>query len=265
MMLKQQFLLGFVLLLVLIVQENGGQRAPAHDDELPTAQQVIDKHVRAMDGYEVLESRQSIYYSYNATFNGAKFYVKAYQVDGNYHSYLRYPSGRMIERGFVTDWKCDEHGIRGGVGWQITNGLLREMTSKELQEYIRRRGYCCPGPRLFETYKSIKCTSIETVNGFDAYKLELVDHDETELEIYIAVDTGFYVRRVVVEEFGGTTAKVTRDYLDYARLNGCLVPTKMTTSFGNSLSVYELEDFEADVKIPKGTFAIPKSLTKQRE
>ena len=244
-------------------QDQAKSGSETEDSTLPSAEEVVDKYVHALGGYEILESRNKIRHSYNASFNGSPFHIEAYQCEGKYYSQSTFPDGRVTQRGFLTDWKTDRNGARGGVGWENRDGVVREMTTKELQEYIRRRGYCCPAPMLLRIYENVKCESIEQVNGFDAYQLRFVDHDGTEVRILFDVETGFYVRRIVVEEFDGSTHEVVRDYLDYARMGGCLVPTKLTTKSPNSETIYELESFEADVKIPKKTFDLPPTIAEK--
>lgn len=259
------FVLAFVIIVLIALAST---TAPAQEtmekdaSGLPTVRVILDKYVQALGGYEMLESRSSLHYISNGySSQGQKFVYEVYQVEGKFYARFDFDNGRVIERGVRTNGGRTRKGRRTGVAWESKDGFLREMDGDEREEYLRRRSTVSTATTLQTSYESIECYSVEFINGKKVYKLVFVDFEGTEIERYYDADTGLLVRRVCIEEFNNQRQRLVRDYFNYEKIGDFTVSKKQTVSQENGVQwVYEIELYEVDIKVPRGTFDVPKSI-----
>ena len=228
-------------------------------DKLPSANDIVDRYIQKLGGYEMLESRQNTHSIFSGTVtNGESFVFESYQAHGKFYSQFSYESGLIRERNVRTDGSLNKDGVRAGIAWHKVNGTIRVMEGAELQEYIRRRTFVCSTTRLLDSYKNIECQSIEEVNGEPTYKVHLIDHDGTVIDLYFSIDTGLLMRRVAVEEFDNQKQLVTRDRFNWEKLGDTMIARDRTVSWSGNQYKYKLETFEIDIRTPKEIFETPK-------
>ncbi len=257
-------LLLFALMSVLLTfPVLGRQVENAHDEfQYPTAQEVIDKNVQAVGGYELLASRNNLHYFSNGhSSSGSVFTYEVYQADGRFRSRFDYQDGRVIERGIRADQKLDDVGNRLGYAWEFSTGNLREIVGEERQEYLRRRSSMTALTRMFDYYKSIVFDSTESIDEREVNKLILTDHNGKEVERYYDSETGLLRRQICVEAFSNTKMRVVRDYLNYEQVGEYMISKKQViTQSSGTVWTYEIESYKVDARIPRGTFDLPKPI-----
>jgi hypothetical protein len=240
--------------------------AIAQDDEdefvFPTAQEVIDKYIQALGGYEVLASRENVHYISNGhSSHGSVFTYEVYQAEGKFCSRFDYQDGRILERGIRTNRQHNDDGTRKGFAWETTNGVFREMIADERQEYLRRRSSVTSVTRLFDYYKSIEFDSTDAIDGREVNALILTDHNGKKVKRYYDVETGLLRRQECEEAFSHKNIHVVRDYYDYEQVGEYMISKKqVVTQSDNSVWTYEIELYEVNTKVPRETFAIPKPM-----
>ena len=229
---------------------------------LPTVRVILDNYIQALGGYEMLESRSSVYFVSNGySTHGQKFVYEAYQAEGKFYARYDFDDGRVIERGVRTNGGRTRKGRRAGMAWESKDGVLREMDGDEREEYLRRRSTVSTATTLMTSYESIECHSVEFINAKKVYKLIFVDFEGTEIERYYDAETGLLVRRVCIEEFSNQRQRVVRDYFDYEKVGDFTVSKKQTvTQASGTQWIYEIDLYEVDIKVPRGTFDVPKSI-----
>ncbi|MFK7766917.1 MAG: hypothetical protein AB8B55_06815 [Mariniblastus sp.] len=240
---------------------------PAEKSALPSAEEVLDRYIQKLGGYEQLESRQNVHWVSSGTTNrGETFIFESYQAEGKFHSQFTYDDGRTRARNVRTDGTLNEDGIRAGVAWELRDGVsIRVIKDAELQEYIRRRTFVCSTTTLLDNYKSVECQSIEEVHDELTYKVHLLDHDGTVIDLYFSIDTGLLMRRVAVEEFGGRKQLVTRDRHNWEKLGDTMIARDQTVSHEGVVYNYHVETYEIDVRIPKEIFETPNMILEMQE
>jgi len=243
---------------------NAQTESEESDDEFvfPTAQEVIDKYVRAVGGYELLGSRENIHYISNGySSHGSVFVYEVYQAEGLFSARFNYEDGSVIERGIRTDKTLNEDGSRAGHAWEISRGSFREMIGDERQEYIRRRSSVTAVARLFEYYQSIEFDSTDAIDGREINALVFTDHNGKEIKRYYDAETGLLRRQICDESLSNRNMSVVRDYLNYERVGDYMISKKqVVTQSSGSVWTYEIELYEVDARIPKGTFDLPMSI-----
>lgn len=241
------------------------EKAQSKDvEKTPSAKKIIDKYVLALGGYEELESRTSIHWRANGkTSDGETFVFEAWQGAGKYACRFERSNGTFYTRGVWSDGSLDENKQRTGFAWEESNGSVVEKTDEELQEYLRRRTYVTSAPTWLRDCKSVKCIGVELVHDKKAYRVEMIDHNDTLIDLFFDAESGLLLRRVCIEAFGGTTQEVIRDRFNYKKIGNTMVPMKETISWRNSVYVYENEFFKVNEKLAKGTFGVPAMIQKK--
>lgn len=243
--------------------QDNGLSQPQEELVFPTAEEIIDRHIQAIGGYEMLASRKSIHFiSAGHSSQGSTFDYEVYQAEGRFSSRFDFNDGSVIERGVYSNGKQDPDGKRLGHAWEIKNGGFREIVAEERQEYLRRRSSITSVTRLFSYYKSIEFGSSESIDGREAYKLIFTDHDGKEIERYYDAKTGLLTRQICHEAMSSGKTRVVRDFLEYERIGEFVVSKKQVISQDNGIQwVYQIKFYEVDEKIPRGTFALPSSIS----
>lgn len=252
-----------LLVTTLVGQSESDKQSDNHDEfEYPTAQQVIDKYVQAMGGYEVLESRRSIHGIYNGySSRGSTYQYENYQVEGKFSSRFNFDDGRILERGVLTDGTRKEDGSRNGWVWESTDGVMRQLRPDETQDYLRRRASISSITKMFDFYKSIEFGSSETIDDREVYRLLFTDKGGKEFERFFDVETGLLRRQICVESLANKNYTVVRDYTDYQSMGDFMVAQKQVATHDDGLSwTYEVELYEVDQRVPRTTFDIPKEV-----
>ena len=219
------------------------------ENDLPSAQQVIEDYIARLGGYEILDSRQSVHIQYDATKDGRVFESEIYIEPGKYYMSNRYASGRHYERG-----------INNGVSWTCINGDVRQLHGDELKGILSRHKFINGATKWIESHKSIKCELVEMVHNRKAYKLHFVDQNGLETDRYFDCQTKLLLRSAAKEIHGTSHQLVVRDFFDYKAIGEALVPMKRRIEMGKTVYLYNVELFEVDTRIPKGTFDLPPSI-----
>ena len=68
-----------------------------------------------------------------------------------------------------------------------------------------------------------------------------------------------------METHGSATNEVIRNYWNYERVGEFFIPMKRTIDTNGRQYVFNVESYEVDIEIPKGTFDLPKSIVGELE
>jgi hypothetical protein len=235
-------------------QEDG--KAKGKRKLFKTAEQVIDNYVLKLGGYELLDSRQSIHYTCRARRGSDEFNYEVFMTSGQYYTSYRYDNGRHFERG-----------MKNGVAWSSTNGSARRITGEELRGFVSRHKHITSVTRWTEKSQSLQLVGIESVNGKQAYRVEFVDEDGFKKTRFFDLKSGMMVKSIAEEVYVDQTRTVTRYYSDFIQLGDALIPRVRKVisrrSSGTTEYVFEIQDYEVDCKIPKGTFDLPRVIQQE--
>lgn len=239
-------------------EQNSESEKERTDKKLPKARDVINKYVQALGGYELLESRKTVHYKASATKASDPFDYEVYIAENCYRSTYHYKNGREFART-----------INNGVAWTTTNGVHRLITGEELDELLGRHKTMSPVTKWLDDHQKIEVVNRTKVNEKNALRLFFVNNQGHEKYRYFDEESGLLLRSIAVETYDQERRRVIRDYLDYEMIGEALVPrTKRlaSTTIGTSRVrnyTFKIEDYEVDIKIPKGAFDIPKTIQRQ--
>lgn len=254
----------FIAFFLLLAPVQERDQETSKKPKLPSAKSIINKYVMALGGYEQLESRESAHWKYKVTSSkGDNYTFEAFQIEGQYFCRTEKNSELWYTRGVWTDGTRNADGLRNGFAWHLYRDSLLERQDDELQEYLRRRTFVTSSPHWLRDYASVKCVGVEFVNDTECYQLQLIDHNDTVIDLFFDAKTGLLRRRKCIEPFNNTTQLVERDMSDYVKVGDTLIAMNQTIKWDNIVKTYEFEFHNFNVKIPKGTFEIPPAIQRQ--
>ena len=117
--------------------------------------------------------------------------------------------------------------FNGESGYAEQQGMKINMSDKEVAKLKEQAIF----PELNFTEDKMSLASIVSVEGKDAYKLE-VNTDAGVSTRYYSVETGLLMRTEETTEMQGQNITQTSDVSDYREVNGVMLPFKTVSASG---------------------------------
>jgi len=216
---------------------------------LPSADQVLDKYVKAIGGKAALEKLTS-------RVSKGTFEMDQLPGPAAEEIYAKAPNKQYM----VTDLSSfgqARRGFNGAVGWEDNPQTgMRDITGSELAAMKRDSDFYM-AIKLRELYPKMTVKGKESVNGHDAYVVEAIPPEGAAVTMYFDADSGLLVRTVRETEGpnGKTTLDVTLD--DYRAVDGIKLPFVMHFTLGEFAFVIKLSEVKHNVPIDDAKFDKP--------
>jgi outer membrane lipoprotein-sorting protein len=222
------------------------QTAPK--EEMPTVDQIIDKYVKAIGGKEAMQK---------ITSRVAKGTFEMEQMGGDSTTEI-YQKAPNKEYSITASPQGDfKRGFNGTAGWQdnpmvglvdVTGGQLTDM--KRGADFYR-------DIKLKELYSKRTLKGKESVNGHDAYVVELTPDEGSAETWYFDTDSGLAVRMQTSMETDNGTMDVDSSLSDYREVDGVKVPFNIHQSLGQFEFTIKFNDVKQNVPIDDKIFDKP--------
>jgi hypothetical protein len=178
-----------------------------------TADEIIQKHIEAIGGYEKIKSIRTI------TFEGTN---KSSKLETSFKSYIIHDSAACTEG--MANGKPSKGIATKKEGWICPSGTESKKSSNKKSKYeIKRdqKALDIHGPLIdyAEKGNTIKYLGIEKINDTAYYKIKLKRADKSQY-IYYFDNTSYIIKRVVSLWPGGNQPELTYDYTYKAFDNG---------------------------------------------
>ncbi len=216
---------------------------------LPSADQVLDKYVKAIGGKAALEKLTS---------RVSKGTLVMDQLPGPAPEEIYAKASN--KQYMVTDLSSfgqAKRGFNGVVGWEDNpqNGM-RDITGPELVA-MKRDADFYRAIKLRELYPKMTVKGKESVNGHDAYVLEATPPEGAAETMYFDADSGLLVR--TARETEGPNGKFTLDvtFDDYREVDGIKLPFVLHFSLGDFAFVIKLSEVKHNLPIDDAKFDKP--------
>jgi hypothetical protein len=229
-------------------QSAAAPQTPATTEKLPSAREVLDRHIKAVGGREFLMARSSSHATGTVEMPGPglKGTLELFQAKPN----------SMLMRVTLPGVGDVQEGFNGRVGWSIspmTGPSL--LQGKQLEE--RRIDADFYGDLQPEKhYESVTVVEKTTFEGRPCYKMRLVQKGGVEDFHFFDAHTGLKAGAIVTREspMGAVTATtVESDYKPFGKL---LTPTKLTMTMMGIQQVMTILTVEYD-KVDPSVFEPP--------
>lgn len=188
-----------------------------------TANQVIEKYVTAIGGKENLQKVKDIETNLSASVQGMEITgIRQQKVPNKMKMSMKVQSMGMEVMKLVSN---------GSKAVVTSMGNTQQVQGAELEAMNALNRVF---GELYYNETGVKPTlaGTETINGANAYKIEMSLPGGTKATEYYDTTTGLKIRQITVSQSNGQTVSQTTDFADYRDVAGVKFPHKLTTTFG---------------------------------
>lgn len=209
-----------------------------------TAQKVLDKYVESIGGKENILKVKDRTLKLTGSVQGMNLTITI-SMKENFKLY------QMIDAG-VFQQKTVFDGVKGkaqGMGQttEITGDLAEETKFQALLHSVLEY-------EKFGVVSELK--GMETINGKEAYKVEITRASGKKSTQYYDVDSGLLLRNVSTTTTTQGSFTQTMDMDDYKEVQGVMYPFKMTQSFGPQNIELTVTSVEVNTNLPDSLFEV---------
>ena len=191
---------------------------PTFSKPLPvglTAQKVIANYLDKVGGTEAIQSVNSYVIKATATIQGMTLELATSAKGANYTQEMKM-MGNVMQRSVLTESEA----------YQEMQGQRIPMSEEDRQKMQLETGIVAE--IAWVDNPEIKLTAIESVNGSDAYVVQLTK----DRALYFDVNTGLKIQEIVTVEAGGQTITQKASFSNYKEVNGILIPHSVSRNLG---------------------------------
>ncbi len=191
---------------------------PTFSKPLPaglTAQKVIANYLDKVGGTKSIQSVNSYAIKATATIQGMTLELATSAKGANYTQEMKM-MGNVMQRSVLTESDA----------YQEMQGQRIPMSEEDRQKMQLETGIVAE--LAWVENPEIKLTAIESVNGSDAYVVQL----SKDRALYFDVNTGLKVQEIVTVEAGGQTITQKASFSNYKEVNGILIPHSVSRNLG---------------------------------
>jgi hypothetical protein len=211
------------------------------DPDLPTPRQIVDRHILASGGHEVLSSIETL----QLYWEGDKATVESYSKPGQL-------AIKFFQNGNV----YLERRVTGDIAWMSSQGTPSLLPAKSRQAYLRR-AQVLPADSWFVSGSNATVVGIVVVDGKSTYQLNYLSADKVETEKFFDVETGLLSRTKRIEYTIEPAGVVTvRDSLDYQWFGDIYYPVVSRITTGSHVTQYRLLEMIVNEEIPEDMFEV---------
>ena len=189
--------------------------------ELPdgvSAQSILANYINAIGGQDAINAIRSLEVSYNANFMGNELEAISISTAEEQKQIVKM-GGNVLATVIVN--------ASGAKVEQMGNSMdLPPEMAADMQAVIG----VIPELKMMEN-ESITVSSVEEIDGQNAYALE-IKGQSTTTTTYYAVESGLKLKQTTVTEMMGQTQTQDSNYNDYKRFGSLLIPTSTSVPLG---------------------------------
>ncbi|MGH7505583.1 MAG: hypothetical protein ACRELX_08015 [Longimicrobiales bacterium] len=233
---------------LLAVLALGVLPAVAPAQSLPSAQQLVDRHVEAIGGREAVLAPQSM-------LSKGQFSIPTAGLAGDLEIYQAQPN-MSFTRVNISGLGEIRTGYNGEIGWTI-NPMEgpRVMEGMELAALKDEAGTesILRGPKFVESMETVEQTSM---NGEVCYKVKVVWKSGRESFDCYAVDSGLLIGMQLRNASPMGVIDVTVLLSDYKEFGDVSMPTRMSQQMMGQEQVFTISSVEFNM-VDRGVFELP--------
>ncbi len=241
-----------VPLSIPVISEQASAVLPAsrEDDKLPpnlpTADEVVNKYVKAMGGDGAIRKITSRVETGSASFFGREMPVEIYDKSpGKRLTVIHLPDGDNAT------------GFDGAEGWlAFPHRPLLSMSTGELQDAKLEADLQLP-LHLKEVFSDLRSASPEAVNGHDTYQLVAFISRQPRARLYFDQQSGLLLRLLLYASTPLGPNPARTDFEDYRPVDGVQVPFRWVTARPSGRFTIQLSEVKQNVNIDDAKFTRP--------
>jgi len=218
----------------------------ASRSNLPTADQILDKYLKAVGGAEALLKIRTRVQKGSIDVLGKQNAIEVYSEAPDKRVSISHPNGGSSVTGY-----------NGQVGWLTIPGGVHRMTAPE-RESANLDAQMYLAARVQKMYKEFHVHAGEEINGRATYLVSAEATDgHPEIQMYLDQQTGLLLRlvRYTQTPLGKNPAQV--DYRDYRDTDGVKIPYEWTLARPNGAFTIHIDQVQQNGPIDPKLFEPP--------
>lgn len=229
-------------------QEKKGSEEGKKDENLPKAEEVLERYIKAIGGRDAFAEHESQHAVGTIDMTGQ-------QQPGKLEVFAARPNKLLVLVEIPGIGKVTT-GFNGKVGW-MNNPLTGPMLLPEamLGELAAQADFDHALHRP-EDYKTIEMLGVEEFGGEECYKLHLVHRTGFESTEFFNKETGLQEGFISEQASPLGKVKVTTHIDEYKKFNGILMASKITQNMSGMEQKMEIKSMEFDT-VPDSKFELP--------
>lgn len=214
-----------------------GAPAAQAQDALPSAAELIDRHVQAIGGREAVLSKEGAR-------SAGQFSMPAAGIEGTIEVLTASSPTRVISRVEIPGLGTILNGYTGDIGWSVDPNLgPRLLDGMELAAMVEgsAREAAVRDASLFDVRETVEQAEMD---GESCYKVRLVWKSGRETFDCYSTDTGLLIGTISNQESPMGTVEAVTLIGDYEEIDGVLTATRMTQQVLGQEQVFTLDEVE---------------------
>jgi len=243
------------LLAILSISGSLAGEAPtsgAPEDNLPSAADILDRHVEATGGKVAYARIHNIYSkgTFVVVGTGIQGTLTAYEAEpGKSLSVLDIPGGERIQEG-----------TNGNVAWVLSSREGARLKEGEERAVALREATFNSKILWRRLYPRADCVGTEVVNGQTCYKVVLKPVEGRPITHYYDAKSYLLIKSVIPVKGPDGEVPSENFYSDYKEVNGILFPHGLNHRVGKEEIVVVLGKIQCNTDIAWYRFEIPKEV-----
>lgn len=225
--------------------------APPAAAALPSAREIIDRHIAAIGGKSAIASR-------NSSHAVGTVSIASAGLTGSIEIFAARPA-KSVQRVSLPGVGETEEGFDGTVGWSINPMTGPRLLQGEELEQRRDDANFDADLHADDRYETMKTVEKTTFDGREVYKIRLVRRGGREEFEFYDVKTGLRAGGITTAQtpMGPVTSTITES--NYRKFGPMLQPTTIKVSAMGLDQIVTISSVEYD-SVPPATFAPPASI-----
>jgi zinc protease len=251
MNIKLRSQLYLTLITIALCLPRAGGAEPKPETELPSANDVIARYVKAVGGkaaFEKIESQKMV----------GTFEMQAQGLRGKLVAYGKRPDKLHI-RISIPGIGDMLQGYDGTVGWAMTAVTGPMLLEGAMLEQVKEQAQFDSMMHNEADFKSMETEAVTEFGGKECYKLKLVRKSGREVTEFYDKKTGLLVGTTEVQESPLGPVAVTSLAEEYKQFDKLLLATKLTQKIGPLTQVITVSEVEFNT-VDDSVFELPEQV-----
>lgn len=235
-------------LFLVIASLAGLLASPETHAQLPKAERVIEKYVKAIGGEEAFRS-------YKSQKIEGTFTMRGQNVQGALTIYAAQPD-KLLVHIEIPNVGSIRNGYNGEVGWSMEpSSPPRVLKGQELAEMKEQADYFQTlHPK--ENYQTMETEALMRFKGQPAYQLNLVSKAGVKTTEYFHEKNGYLIGAVTTRSTPIGDITITNMMSDYRKFGKIMQPTRITQEIGPLTQVMQFNSFTYN-EVDPDVFQLP--------
>jgi hypothetical protein len=243
----------FAALVVFAVAARSGR--PQSAEQLPTAQEVLDRNVKATGGAAALLRYKSM------TVHG-RLTIPAKNLTLETADYTK-GGDKMLQTVILSDGTENRSGFDGTTAWDLDASGKASVATGDIIKTTARDADMYYHLHVMKYFRSMQDIGVADFNGRSCYHLKGVNNWGRTNEQFYDKETGLLLGYRFNTAWRGGNGDASQAFEDYKDFGGVLMPVKTTSRDGNDVFIATVTSVTYD-DVADSVFALPKAVRKEK-